>query len=117
MLATLSPKTDSQVKAVLDELCTALAKCQKYFSISFEECHTRFVLQLQGKQTRVEAVIVGLKTPIVTSIRDMHANLRREYNQSVSKACEQVSSHCEALIKRNENLERKIALLEASLSR
>ena len=115
MLATSSPKTDSQVKAMLDELRAALAKCQHDFSISFEECHTRFELQLQEKQTRVEALIVGLKTQFVTSIRDMHANLTREYNQGVSKVSEQLISRCEALTKHNENLERKIASLEASI--
>ena len=115
MLATSSPKTDSHVKAMLDELHAALAKCQHDFSISFEECHTRFELQLQEKQTRVEALIVGLKTQFVTSIRDMHANLTREYNQGVSKVSEQLNSRCEALTKQNENLERKIASLEASI--
>ena len=106
VLATSSPKTDSQVKAMLDELHAALAKCQHDFSISFEECHARFELQVQEKQTRVEALIVGLKTQFVTSICDMHANLTREYNQSVSKVREQLNSCCEALTKHNENLER-----------
>ena len=115
VLATSSPKTDSEVKAMLDELRAALAKRQQDFSISFQECHTRFELQLQEKQTRVEALIVGLKTQFVTSIRDMHANLTREYNQGISKVSEQLNSRCEALTKHNENLERKIASLEASI--
>ena len=108
-------KTDSQVKAMLDELHAALAKCQHDFSISFEECHARFELQVQEKQTRVEALIVGLKTQFVTSIRDMHANLTLEYNQSVSKVREQLNSRSEALTKHNQNLERRIASLEASI--
>ena len=113
VLATSSPKTDSQVKAMLGGLRTAPAKCQHDFSISFEECHTRLELSPAGKQTRVEALIVGLKTQFVTSIRDMHANLTREYNQSVLKVREQLNSRCEALTKGKENLERKIASLEA----
>ena len=115
MLATSSPKTESQVKAMLDELRAALAKCQHDFSISFEGCHTRFELQLQEEQKRVEALIVGLKTQFVTSIRDPHANLTREYNQGVSKVSEQLNSRCEALTKNNEDLKRKIASLEASI--
>ena len=117
VFATSSPKTDSQVKAMLDELRAALAKCQHDFSFSFEECHTRFELQLQEKQTHVEALIVGLKTQLVTSICDMHANLTREYNQGVSKVSEQLNTRCEALTKHNEHLERKIASLGASIPR
>ena len=58
---------------------------------------------------------MGLKTQFVTSIRDMHANLTRVYNQSVWKVREQLNYRCEALTKHNEILECKIASLEVSL--
>ena len=45
----------------------------------------------------------------------MHANLTREYNRGVSKVTKHLNSRCEALTNHNENLERKIASLEASI--